>query len=278
MVSSKSGSKSRTRGISTVHTHYSADDKILATYHAVTHDSLACNAYIDNKESSNIWYTNLKGILHKLGFKHTWENQGTLSASGLLTNLKGILHKLGFKHTWENQGTLSASGLLTALKQKLNNNYGLYCKDEAIKDDTKPHGGKLRVYNKIKCNFKMEMYLLLHGDRSTIQRIIRLQISALKLRIERGRYGKNPLLQSQRICVHCQKGEVEDEFHFAMSCSRYSGARAQLLTAIARLMPVFHQVTAIDQFHSLMRCDDTELMALFLPFISTITDIRNGGE
>jgi hypothetical protein len=35
------------------------------------HDSLAYNAYIDNKESSNIWCTNnLKGILHKLGFKH----------------------------------------------------------------------------------------------------------------------------------------------------------------------------------------------------------------
>jgi hypothetical protein len=60
-------------------------------------------------------------------------------------------------------------GLLTALKNKLNDNYALYCKDEAIKDDTKPNGGKLRVYNKIKCNFKMEKYLLFNGDRSHIQ-------------------------------------------------------------------------------------------------------------
>jgi hypothetical protein len=62
-------------------------------------DSRAYNAHIDNKESSNIW----------------------------CTNLKGILHRLGSKHTWENQGTLSASGLLTALKNKLNDNYAILC-------------------------------------------------------------------------------------------------------------------------------------------------------
>jgi hypothetical protein len=124
----------------------------------------------------------------------------------------------------------------------------------------------------------MEKYLLFNGDRSNIQCITRLRISAHRLRIERGRYGKNPLLHAQRICSHCQKGEVEDEFHFVMSCSRYSGARAQLITSIAEFMPDFRQATDIDQLHSLMRCDDTELMALFIPFISSITDIRNGVE
>jgi hypothetical protein len=93
-----------------------------------------------------------------------------------------------------------------------------------------------------------------------------------------GRYGTNPLLHAQGICLHCQKEEVEDEFHFVMSCSRYSGARAQLITSIAEFMPDFHQATDIDQIHSLMGCDDTELMALFIPFISNITDIRNGVE
>jgi hypothetical protein len=116
----------------------------------------------------------------------------------------GIVHKIGFKHKWENQGTLSASGLVTALTNKLNDNYALYCKYEDIKDDTKPNGGKLRVYNTIKCNFKMEKYLLFNGDRSNIQCITRLRISAHRLRIERGRYGKNPRLHAQLICLHCQ--------------------------------------------------------------------------
>jgi hypothetical protein len=99
-----------------------------------------------------------------------------------------------------------------------------YVKDEATNDDTKPKWGKLRVYNKLKCNFKMDNYLLLNGDRSNIQCITRLRISAhrlIRLRIERGRYGKNPLLHAQRICLHCQKGEIEDEFHFVMSCGKY---------------------------------------------------------
>jgi hypothetical protein len=82
---------------------------------------------------------------------------------------------------------------------------------------TKPNGGKLRVYNNIKCNFKMEKYLLFNGDRSNIQCITRLRVSAHRLRIERGRYGINPRVHAQRICLHCQKGEVGDEFHFVMS-------------------------------------------------------------
>jgi hypothetical protein len=141
----------------------------------------------------------------------------------------------------------------------------LYSEDEAIKDDTKPNGGKLRIYNNIKCNFKMEKYLLFNGDRSNIQCITRLRIidSVLKE------------VDMAKIHFYILSGFV---YIVKMSCSRYSGDRAQLIASIAEFMPDFYQATNIDQFHSPMRCDDTELMALFIPFISNITDIRNGGE
>jgi hypothetical protein len=49
----------------------------------------------------------------------------------------------------------------------------------------------------------MEKYIILNRNRSNIQCITRLRIGAHRLRIERGRYGKNPLFHAQRICLHC---------------------------------------------------------------------------
>jgi hypothetical protein len=42
------------------------------------------------------------------------------------------------------------------------------------------------------------------------------RISNRKLQIERGRYENIP--REERICKLCDSGEVENEFHFAITC------------------------------------------------------------
>lgn len=57
-------------------------------------------------------------------------------------------------------------------------------------------------------------------DRSAI---CKYRISAHSLAIEKVRYIKDEYIpQNARLCTKCEKGQVEDEFHFFLHCPKYN--------------------------------------------------------
>ena len=87
------------------------------------------------------------------------------------------------------------------------------------------NGGKLWSYADFKRDFFLEKYLL---QESLVNRknLTRLRISSHKLSVETGRFNKTPL--ENRLCAMCDKGLVEDEFHFMISCTAYEKPRGHL--------------------------------------------------
>ena len=87
------------------------------------------------------------------------------------------------------------------------------------------NGSKLRSYAIFKRDFFLEKYLL---QESLVNRknLTRLRISSHKLWVETGRFKKTPL--DNRSCAMCDKGLVEDEFHFIISCTAYEKPRDHL--------------------------------------------------
>jgi hypothetical protein len=69
----------------------------------------------------------------------------------------------------------------------------------------------------------MEEYFSLIDNPTTRKTFSQNRVSNHKLQIERGRY-KN-VSREQRICKLCSTGEVENEYHLALSCPKYEELR-----------------------------------------------------
>ena len=50
----------------------------------------------------------------------------------------------------------------------------------------------------------------------------RLRLSVHPLRIQTGRYGRNRIARDQRYCLFCNSHDIEDEYHFILSCPCYT--------------------------------------------------------
>ena len=81
---------------------------------------------------------------------------------------------------------------------------------------------KLAFYAKFKTTFQPEPYLLM-SSFGLRQKLAKFRCSNHRLRIETGRHIKTP--KSERICMVCNKNEIETEEHFIRTCSLYDQIR-----------------------------------------------------
>ena len=70
----------------------------------------------------------------------------------------------------------------------------------------------------MKTDFKYEAYLDMISNSQYRYLLTQMRISAHRLRIETDRYGRNRIIQSDRVCVYCNYNEIDDEFHFILVC------------------------------------------------------------
>ncbi len=88
---------------------------------------------------------------------------------------------------------------------------------------------KLRTYVKIKNALRTEPYLTVYHRRG-IPELAKLRGGTNRLRIEQGRYRKEPL--ETRICEYCDSNEIEDEKHFLLKCKLYNDLREKMWNKI----------------------------------------------
>lgn len=120
---------------------------------------------------------------------------------------------------WENKSAFSMSRTMNAIKIKLSSRYMASFKSK-INEETIT---KLITYTQFKASFKKEHYLSHSVDKRIVFAFSRLRASIHKLETESGRYKNIPL--EELFCKLCNLNQVEDEYHFIMTCSICSESR-----------------------------------------------------
>lgn len=155
---------------------------------------------------------------------------------------------------------------LTGLKSMKTNSFKKTCKKYMKihyinlwqKQKTSLSDGKLCTYFKFKQNFGFENYLNIIKDFGQRRIFTRFRISAHRLQIELGRY--QGIIRQNRLCIHCSSGEVEDENHFLLTCTKYRGERNDLINAICLKCPNFTQLQNPEKFIWMMSNEDHEIL------------------
>ena len=73
-----------------------------------------------------------------------------------------------------------------------------------------------------------------------------LPMDRAPIALETGRYQNVPC--EERLCIICNSGNIEDEFHCFMSCSAYNYLRSQLFNVISNFDSSFSSLSLHQQF------------------------------
>jgi hypothetical protein len=94
------------------------------------------------------------------------------------------------------------------------------------------NSSKLSFYSTFKNEYKLEDYLIAIKKQLKRTTLSKFRISCHKLRIECGRYQN--ITREKRICEFCESGEIEDEYHFVLSCKNNAQIRNIFIEKIQR--------------------------------------------
>ena len=93
--------------------------------------------------------------------------------------------------------------------------------------------GTLHIYAQFKKQYNTEKYCNLNLKRSQRSLIAKLRLGILPIRVETGRY--NNTIRQERICLICNNGNIEDEYHVMFYCEVYKASRSTLLTYASQI-------------------------------------------
>ena len=104
---------------------------------------------------------------------------------------------------------------------------------------------KLRYYNMFKNCIEPECYVAANSSKVKRSVLAQFRAGILPLAIETGRFRN--LDVEQRVCLICPS-EIEDEFHFLMSCPNYAELRINMFTKILSEYDYFNDMEDIEKF------------------------------
>ena len=134
-------------------------------------------------------------------------------------NIKMTLNQLGLTDLWENQFRTSIS--YTRIKQRMLDIFQQsWC-------SSINNSARLDTYCFFKNSFNLEKYLDVIKVSKFRIALTRLRTSSHNLKIESGRHHNIP--RNERICENCNSGLVENEYHFLLICSKFSGLRLKYI-------------------------------------------------
>ncbi len=109
---------------------------------------------------------------------------------------------------------------------------------------------KLRTYRSFKQSYEVESHLkniMPYKYHSTFSKF---RCGVAPIHIETGRYEN--LAEEQRLCILCNKGEVESEQHTMMKCTFYTNEQADLFALATQQNNMFLSLNEQEQFILLM--------------------------
>ena len=139
-------------------------------------------------------------------------------------NVKYILSKYVFLYVWENPTNIgNINCFINSFKNRV--------QDEFLQEWFASIGNssKLLLYKEIKSHFGYESYLDNIVTKKYRSILTKIRLTAHNLKIETGRYARNPIERRERLCVFCDENLVEDEYHFVIECNAYAAIRAKYI-------------------------------------------------
>jgi hypothetical protein len=190
-----------------------------------------------------------------------------------ITSIRYILRELNLESFWLNK-PINEDHLIPKVKKLLKNrykNYWLAC----MHDDNRPKRGeknKLRTYRQFKIIFETEKYLETVMIKEHKHSLIKFRISNHNLHIERGRYTN--LAIHLRKCQMCPEMEIEDEFHFLITCPRYRENRNDLYASVQQIFQQFLQLSDYEKFIWLMSSKHTGIVKRLAAYLYNCSELR----
>ena len=126
-----------------------------------------------------------------------------------LDNVKKILNDCGFAYIWNTQTFVDPNWLRLTNIRNLQAQFEQYW--HSLLDDP----SKAINYRLFKDYFGMEVYFDILDNQNVVE-LCRFRTANHKLPIEIGRW--NNTNRNNRICTHCNKNELGDEFHYILDC------------------------------------------------------------
>jgi hypothetical protein len=108
--------------------------------------------------------------------------------------------------------------------------------------------------------------------------LTKFRISAHNLAIETGRYTKPKTPVEQRLCIHCNKREIESEQHFLLVCPLYNTERVELMLKIMRFIPDLPNVSNDVKFMNIMSSKEEGVTNALAKYVYHCFDKRNHNE
>ena len=200
-------------------------------------DSLVSIVY-NNIKNSSIWASNVKNMLNKLGFSHLNFNQH---------NIELYINRIQQR-------------LYDQIKQNMNSLLTSCEKLSFFRSTYIPN--KRPAYIDL-CKYKT--------DRSIISQF---RTSAHKLAIERGRY--HNILRNERLCLSCNGGDVEDEYHFFSMCPLYASQRRTFIKNLKNhsdIAPLSNPLT-LKEISYLLNNTSYDIIKIVIKYMKECFEIR----
>ena len=157
---------------------------------------------------------------------HCYKEQFRLSDSFTKSwgcSVKTVLCSMGFSFVWMNQGVEDEHSFLKSFRQRL---LDIDAQNWSAEVHSK---NSLRTYCRFKNNNYIEPYVLCLNKFLFRTILAKFRCGALRIGVNSGRSNNIPV--EQRTCTFCNSGDIDDEFHFLLSCSFLADLRSNYIPA-----------------------------------------------
>ena len=206
-------------------------------------DMLVVDALVENRKGSTNYFTWSGGI-------------------------KNTLYVLDRSDIWTKPNICTGSSIPTVVSNGLENIYSKLWYNCIT--NAQP---KLRTYCRFKTNFILENYVRMF-NLSTRVAFSKLRISAHTLMIEKGRHTYPKIPINDRLCKFCELLEIEDEYHFVMSCPLYKSQRDTLLNSLCATFDI-NSLSNDDIFKMIMSANDYDTLKIVTCFVNSSFKTRS---
>ena len=129
---------------------------------------------------------------------------------------------------------------------------------------------KFLYYKEYKINLEFEPYLKIEEIREHLKYFAKIRCISHKLEIEKGRHNHVP--RSERLCMNCNLGVIEDEYHVILICPKYSDLRIRFI------LPKYYTQPSLKRFCQLMNNKNADVIGKLAAFVHHVLQRQSAPE
>ncbi len=223
-----------------------------------------------HKRSLKFWMHLKSSPTESLHFKALQTQELNPEKSPLSQLVLRLTNRTNSTNTNQSQ-TSTASHLNIKINQIIKQSKNTYLEHWDQETQTQ---SKLQFYRTLKSHYELEDYLQSVRDTKQRRILTKYRLSEHRLAIETGRHRKSWLPGEQRVCVHCETGEIETETHFLLHCHKYLSIRNIYVNKLTNFRNSFTAISESEQIKILGEGQTAALAARYVWMCHSLRDSR----